>query len=96
MEQKVERIWRELYGNGNDGIKADLVVLKEKIIRMEADSERIATALSGINKYITEHETIDALNKKQDCLKRERRNNRIVQVLMLLAIITSIAVSIWL
>ena len=95
MEQKVERIWKELYGNGNDGLKAEMLVIKQKITQMEARDEKIATALSGINKYITEHETIDEIKKRDDCLRREQKNNRIVQGLMLLGIIATILISIF-
>jgi len=93
MEQKINKLWSEVYGNGNDGLKTDMALMKDKMTHIEAQQEKIATALSGINKYVTENDAEKEIREKTQEIKRAQMNNRIIQFLMIAGLAVSIFVS---
>lgn len=95
MEQRLQKIWDTIFGNGGDGLKTDVAINKQKIEDMEDTHKSIAISLSGINKYITEQETRDSIAKETERLKRQSKRQSIMQIIMVAGIVASILIGIF-
>lgn len=90
MEHRIIKLEKEIYGNDKEGLKTDVAVIKGKIKNMEERDEKIATALSGLNKYVTEQELMQSTEKERIKLKREKRNDIIIKIIMVIGILASV------
>lgn len=76
MENKIEQLWKEVFGNGNEGLKVDVVKVKQILKDMKEREEKMDTALSGINRFVTEVDTEYKRFASEICTKLDNIEDR--------------------
>lgn len=61
--EKINKLDEAINGNGQPGLKSNVAVLNENIKLLKESNEKVATAISGINKFMAETEGKRKANK---------------------------------
>ena len=105
MENKVNQLWREIFGNGNEGLKVDIAKIKQILKDMKEREAKMETALSGINKFVSEVDTdfkqfaaevktcMENIDKRYNN-DRKRKRAQTTTVIMIIGIAASVLISI--